>query len=179
MWTEPKTLHWIPLTTGKNYAEKIVHLKWMLVATELLKHWNGFHAMKSYCSCTRCNPTFYRPATRLREGKVFSRVCLSVCLSIGKRPPCDHYWWYIGPHCTAPHTWGTHSPVPSPSPPRHKTWDPLPLLLISGGNHWYLVQIYSLEEPLSPRVLTSGGVATKTRTVGKWALCILMECFLV
>ena len=40
----------------------------------------------------------YRPPTKLREGNVFSRVCVSVILSTGDWVSCNHYPWYIWPH---------------------------------------------------------------------------------
>ena len=55
-----------------------------------------------------------------------------------------------------------------------------PLLVTSGGHHWRPVQKCSLEDPPLPLlVLTSGGMVTKVRTVGKQAVGILLECFLV
>ena len=62
---------------------------------------------------------------------------------------------------------------------RHGTLGAL-LLVTSGGHHWRPVQKCSLEDPpLPPLVLTSGGMVTKARTVGKQAVRILLECFLV
>ena len=44
---------------------------------------------------------FYHPPTELREGNVFSRVCLS--MGGGSH---DHYPWCLGPDCTGPaHYW--------------------------------------------------------------------------
>ena len=73
----------------------------------------------------------------LREGTVFSRVCLSVYLFTGGSP-CDHYPW-----CTGPCHTGTLQP---------SSWPQL-LVVISGGQDHRPVQTCSLEEHL---VLTSG-----------------------
>ena len=54
----------------------------------------------------------YCPPTKLREGNVFSRVCLST----RKGVPCDHYPQCIGPHCKPP----TAGPGPASRP---LTWD--------------------------------------------------------
>ena len=63
--------------------------------------------------------------------------------------PCDHYPWSIGPLCTGP-----PSPGPGPSSVDMRHWTPSPpktpwpLLMTSGGNHWWPVQTCSLEDPL-------------------------------
>ena len=49
-----------------------------------------------------------------------------------------------------------------------------PSRLTSGGQDWKHVQICSLED--AP-VLTSNAI--EAHTVSKWAVCILLECFLV
>ena len=70
---------------------------------------------------------FYLPSTKLREGNVFTRVCLSVHRDVGS--PCDHYPWCIGLYCTGPpghQTWA----LPFP-----RTLDIRPPVLTSGG-HW-------------------------------------------
>ena len=83
---------------------------------------------------------YYHPPTKLREGNVFSHVCLSTGVE-------EEGWslpWCILPHCTeSPHpnqTWDT-SPLP-----RHGIWEQLyPLLVTSGSHHWKPVQICSLD----------------------------------
>ena len=71
---------------------------------------------------------------------------------------------------------GTY-PLPLP----HLTEDlgtyPFPLLLTSGGHHWRPVQTCSLENLPTPWYWHLV-VATETHTVGKQAVCILLECFL-
>ena len=58
-----------------------------------------------------CLPNIYRPTTKLGEGNVFSRVCLSIHVGV----PCDHYPWCTGLH----HTWPSQA-LASP-PPKHGT----------------------------------------------------------
>ena len=85
----------------------------------------------------------------------------------------------IGPHCT-------RSPLVLPpshmgSPPHIMRSPPLalecgpPLLVTSSGHHWQPAETCSLEDPHQYGHL----VATKADTVGKWAVRILLECFLV
>ena len=65
-----------------------------------------------------CLSSSYRPPTKLREGNVFFRVCLSV-----------------------------HRGVPRwPVPMMHWTSQPPPPLVTSGGHHWRPVQTCSLED---------------------------------
>ena len=61
---------------------------------------------------------------------------------------------------------------------RHHTWDPpaRSLLLTSGGHHWRPVQTCSFEEPTLRHYHL---VATKSRKVGKRAVRIPQEYFLV
>ena len=82
------------------------------------------------------------------------------------------------------------SPVPSPVP-GHQTWEspaldpqtsdfgPLPalpsLLVTSGCHHWRPVQTCSFEDPQELHLVA----ATEARTVFKWLVRILQECFLV
>ena len=40
----------------------------------------------------------YRPLMKLREGNVFSHVCLSMGEG-GGGVPCNNHPWWIGPHC--------------------------------------------------------------------------------
>ena len=64
----------------------------------------------------------YRLRTKLREGYIFSRACLSAGV------PCDHYPWCLGPRhkctnlCTAPWTYSNllnlDLNVPGPLPPK-------------------------------------------------------------
>ena len=63
-----------------------------------------------------------------------------------------------------------------PTPPYQK-WDlPPTLLLTSGGHHWRPVQTCPIEDLPPPLPVV---VATETCTVGKQAVCILLECCLV
>ena len=64
---------------------------------------------------TKSKNNIYRPPKYLRKGNIFSRICLSVCLSI-RGFPCDYYPWCIGPYCTGPlPDMGPQFPWPSPS----------------------------------------------------------------
>ena len=92
---------------------------------------------------------FYRLPTKLRDGYVFSRVCLSVILFTGRGIPCDHYPQFIGPHHTVTPP-NTHTPDIAP----HGTGTPPP------------PDMFKL-------------VHYAARTVGKRTVGILQECFLV
>ena len=66
--------------------------------------------------------------------------------------------------------------------PDEPTLPPQPLLLTSGGDHWKPVQTCSLEDlppPPPPHPHQFLVVTTKTGTIGKRAVCILLECCLV
>ena len=95
------------------------------------------------------------PPTKLREGNVYTRVCL--------------FTGGGGPYVIITHdalvltVHALHAGVPSCPldirhgtllAPRHQTWDqpptPMPLLVISGGHHWRPVQICSLEDTPHP-----------------------------
>ena len=105
--------------------------------------------------CISCkNEYFYCPSMKFWEGNVFTVVCLSFCL---RGVPCDHYRWL---HCIAP--------IPGPHPSRHGIWDPPPLLVRSGGQHWRHVQTCSLENPNQYWHL----VATKAHMVGEQVVCM-------
>ena len=80
-------------------------------------------------------------------------LLMNECLSVHRWSPCDHYSWYIGPHGRGPR-W-------------HQTWTPP-----------NLAQTCSFEDlPLPKRHLL---VAIKEmHGPGKWAVRILLECFLV
>ena len=67
----------------------------------------------------------------------------------------------------------SYSTRPQPHPPDMRSPSHSPLLVTSGGNHWWPVQTCSLYRA------TSGGVTTEARMVGKRAVHILLECFLV
>ena len=82
--------------------------------------------MPLYSIVSILSEDIYRPQTKLRDGNVSIRVCLSTEEG-RRRAPFDHYTWCIGP----------------------------------------------------PTVLTSGGVTIKAHMVGKRAVHILLECFLV
>ena len=53
-----------------------------------------------------------------------------------------------------------------------------PLLVTSGGDHWWLVQNCSFG-PLPPKQHLVVTIGTEACTVSKRAVCILLECFLV
>ena len=86
-------------------------------------------------------------------GKIMFSV-ISVCLSIcQQRVPCNHYPWYFGPHCTAPH------PTPNAQGIGPRCTGPWYWHLVA--KNWRSVQTCSLEDlmvqgPL-PMMLTSGG----------------------
>ena len=86
---------------------------------------------------------------KLREGNVFSHVCLSVHRGWGEWDIYGHYSWYIGPHCTGTPYW---------RPPLETCWN----LFNWGPPHlyWHLVVM-------------------KARRVDKWVVRILLECLLV
>ena len=117
--------------------------------------------VKQLFSCL-CGWTWFITVRQRNCGKVmFSQVC--VCLSVHGDSSCDHYPWCIGPHSTGPHETSDMGPT-----------GPGPLLVTSGGHHWRPVQACSLEN-------TPGywHLVAKSRMVGKRAVCILLECFLV
>ena len=72
----------------------------------------------------------FRSPTELREGNVFSRVCLSV----NRGSPRDHYPWCIARHYKATVT---------PTSTRHGTLRPHLLLLTSAGHHCRPIQTCS------------------------------------
>ena len=97
-------------------------------------------------------------------------LLVSVCLFMGEGggPQCDHYAWYIGPHCTGSTPsdiiYGT-TLLSCPS-----------LLVTSDGHYWRPIQTFSFEHPPYPRVLTSGGQSTYGWQAGGM---LTTECFLV
>ena len=109
--------------------------------------------------------TCYRPQTKLREGNVFTGVCLFTGAGReGRYITCimHHGIGRVGyPLPTCASHLGTYPPL-VPPPPRHQTWGTTPslLLLTSGGHHWRHVQTCSLED-LTPHprgtVLTYSG----------------------
>ena len=127
--------------------------------------------------------TFF-PPTKLREGNVFSRVSLSVCLSTGEDVTINHDALDLTvqgpppPSCTPRH--GTSPRLPGTSlywnPPQTRAHPSTcsnslnldltvqgPLLLTSSGQEWRPVQTCSLRIPPihthlhTSQVLTSGG----------------------
>ena len=115
---------------------------------------------------------------KLREGNVFTGICLST------RGKVHHMHHRISRCPRKVHfDLGTYSPFPWMSdlgtyPPPQTA-----LLLTSGGHHSRIVQTCSLED-LTPSPNPSPQcwhlvVATDTRTVGKWVVRILLECSLV
>ena len=118
-------------------------------------------------------PDYYRSPTMLREGNVFTDVCVSIC-SQGAGSLCDHYPWYIGHHCKSPPNPLDIRPG-TPPPPRHQALIPSPLLVTSGGYHWRPVQTCSFDNTPDRHLV----VATEACTVCKRAVRILLEYFLV
>ena len=112
---------------------------------------------------------------KLREGNVFSRICLST----GVRVPCDHYSGCIGSHstgpslCTGPHPWASLHRDLAPAPcwryPVAKT-----------GDLFKLVHLRTLLycKPSPSLMLTSDGCLLK-HYGSERAVYILLECLLV
>ena len=96
----------------------------------------------------------YRPPMKLREGKVFTGVCLSFYAG-GRGSPCDHYPWCIEPHCTGP--------LPSPGPlqdmgtPLPRSWPPPDV----GHGDLLVTSVQA-----APPVLTSGDDRSTFRSTG-------------
>ena len=86
-------------------------------------------------------------------------------------PPPLPKTWDMGPPGLSPGPTNPQHGIPQPWPLpdiRHGIPHPRSLLVTSGGNQCWPLQICSLEDPLPlPLVLTSGGVATKAQTVDK------------
>ena len=104
---------------------------------------------------------FYHPPTKLRGVNVFTDVCLSFC-SGGSHVTITHDALDLTVH--PPTDMGPHSTGTSPA-------------VTSGGHHWRPVQTCSLQN-LPPPVLTSGDYWSMY-VWRKWAVSILVECFLV
>ena len=130
---------------------------------------------------------------------------VSVCHSVhsGGVVPCDHYPWCIRHHCKPPghgtsqyrppwptpldmepHCVAPPKPHPPPDmvdyctgppPPDMGPYCTAPTNIDIGGQDWRSVQTCSLEGPHQYWHL----LATEARPVGKWAVRILLECFLV
>ena len=116
---------------------------------------------------------------KLLESNVFSFVCLSICSSGRGRVPCDHYTWSIGPHHTGtpdmgPHCTGTRPAPPQPCPLRYGTllYKDYPRTYPCFFKTWT-----SLYRPPPPDMFKF--IHYAPRTVGKRAVRILLECFLV
>ena len=94
----------------------------------------------------------------MREGNVFTGVCLSFCGGGGGGVGTSHASWGRSHRRLPPLPCISDlGPTPPPSQPhsRHQTWGPpLPQLLTSAGHHWRPVQSCSLED-LPPLILTS------------------------
>ena len=116
----------------------------------------------------------------LWEGNVFSHVSVILSVHRGGGFPCDHYPWCLGPHYTGspwPWPWLKYTfSAPLDIRPGTSCPSPTPLLLTSGGHHWRPVQTCSPEIPI-PSGVTSGGGHWSTYGF-KWAVRILLECFL-
>ena len=108
----------------------------------------------------------YRPPTKLREGNVFSCVCLSV--HGGRGVPCNDYTGCIRPHCTVLATALSSSP-PHPSS-RHGTLGPPgSLILTFDGQDWRLVETCSLGDPLQSWYLVAIEVTGAVDASGRYA----------
>ena len=92
---------------------------------------------------------YYHPPTKWCKGKVFSHVCLSVCSQGGSH---DHYPWCIWPHWVS---YLTVQGLPLPSPQRISD------LTVQGSLDMFKLPPY------------------ETCTAGKWAVCFLLECFIL
>ena len=118
------------------------------------------YAIPSTGFCYQCHQM------KLREGNVFTGVCLSFC-SVG----------WEDPHVTITrdvlgHGY-PHSCIPDMG---HNPSTQIPdMLLTFGGRHWKPVNTVRLHSVTS--VTPSGG--HETHMVGKWAVHILLKCCLV
>ena len=100
-------------------------------------------------------------ARQWRCGKImFSQVSVIMFGGVGGGGTVHHMNHGVG---GVPPSFGIHysSPWDTPYPlwySYHPPWDTLPLLMISGGDHWRPVQICSFEDLFyPPRVTSSGG----------------------
>ena len=112
----------------------------------VLTAWAGKWSIKpAHATCWERN-NIYRLPTRVWEGNVFRRVCLSFFPWEGDFP-YDHYPWCIGLH----HPGMATSPPPGPRPVILCTGTPArvpcPLLMASGGQDWRPAQTCLLEDP--------------------------------
>ena len=127
---------------------------------------------------------YYRPPTKLREGNVFTHVCLFV--QRGSHVTITHNALDLIvrlPHPALDIRHGTPLPNPSPipthPPPPCQTWNwPLssapPLLGTSGGHNWRPVQFFfSPEDP--PPTHQYWHLISEVRVVVKQAVPILLE----
>ena len=89
---------------------------------------------------------YYRLPKKLLQSNAFIDVCLSVSRLRGSG--CDHYPWWIGPHCT-----GSTVPLDIrhgiPIQPQSHAWVWAFLLVTSCCYHWRPVQNCSLKNPLT------------------------------
>ena len=108
-----------------------------------LLSWNFGHSLLGTCS------HFYRPPRKLREGNVFT----GVCLSFNSRG--SPMWPLPMTHWTSPPGPLVLTPSPWPWPPFQTLHIGIPPVVTSGDCSWRPVQNCSLEDPLP--VLTSGG----------------------
>ena len=121
-----------------------------------------FHPQKYQCFQKSC----YRPPTNLREGDVFSYVCLCVC---PWRCPMIH--WASVYRDTIPSPLDSKHAYPSQScswtldmaPPG---LDPASGLVTSGGQHWRPVQTCAFEDPPHPRARYNGGQEDRMHSTG-------------
>ena len=118
-----------------------------------------FHLTLLSCAMT------YWPSAELREGNVFSSVCLSFWLSTGRGIPCDHY--LLRPSPAPPQTSDIGPNPTGPAISRHQTW--WPALETS-------LNLSTWDTP-SPPPPTGTNVWWLLKEL--WAVHILLECFLV
>ena len=128
-------------------------------------------------------------STKLREGNVFSYVCLLEGVPYGYYPWCIRPHWTGSPalsrHGTSlyrdPSKYGTSlQGSSSPSPPGHGALlytdkgEASPTLLVTScGHHWRLVQTCSLQDPSCPLVLKSDGYWSRYGQLKRVAFILL------
>ena len=95
----PKFKKWAGITCHQQIH--IVQTNWYSWCVTLLCSGDELYRLH-YFEEQFCTALLLPPANELREGNVFSRVCLST----GMRYPCDRYPWCIVPHCTIPLAFG-------------------------------------------------------------------------
>ena len=134
------------------------------------------HPSSSYYELSHSFPwNLYRPQTKLREGNVFTGVCLSTEW-ISPWVGGGHLWYQV-------HSWGSGGWVcPGVSMPQVRWVCPCEVGMsrwggyvsgvgMSRGGYVHLVGSHHAPRYMGPGILRD--------TVHKWAICILLECSLV